>query len=144
MAIPPFRRPEGVLPSGIHPASLKEVEERFGFSPKRRELIKFGLLPVCEDLKKMNLEDLYLGGSFVTGKLFPGDIDGYAILKFDSSAHQEFVQLQERWRTHHRVDLFPAFVGLGGCSPEEWEDLFSGSEGRPGTGRGLVRLLLRR
>ena len=143
MAIPHFRRAGGDLPSGTHLAHLKEVEKRFGFSPRRRELIQFGLVPVCEELQGLGVKDLYLGGSLITGKLSPRDIDGYVILQFASIAHLAFVERQEHWLKHNRVDLVPAFEGLSGCSVEEWEDHLSHGRGDVKTVRRIVRLLLR-
>lgn len=71
--LPPFTA-EGVLPPGIHAAAWPEIEERFGRSPRRRDLLD-GLRRALRDLRAAGCRRVYLNGSFVTAKEDPNDYD---------------------------------------------------------------------
>jgi hypothetical protein len=73
MQIPTFQA-NGNLPVGIYLATWQEVQETFAFNPRRQELLS-GLKRACESLKQAGCLRIYLGGSFVTNKEFPGDFD---------------------------------------------------------------------
>jgi hypothetical protein len=63
-----------VLPFGIHTTTLIEVEEHFATNARRQQLFK-GLLSACKALKAAGCSTIYLDGSYVTDKEFPGDYD---------------------------------------------------------------------
>ena len=63
-----------VLPSGIHDATLSEVEHRFVANDRRRALYE-GLVRGCQALKDAGCAAIYLDGSFVTAKQRPNDFD---------------------------------------------------------------------
>jgi hypothetical protein len=65
----------GLLPPGIHRASVGELRDKLGWSKQRRELIG-GLEKVLELMGSCGVERVYLDGSFVTDKDRSGDIDG--------------------------------------------------------------------
>jgi len=67
--------PHGVLPPGVHWATLTEIEGRFTSTDHRRWLFE-GLVEAANALRRAGCRTLYLGGSFVTGKERPGDYDG--------------------------------------------------------------------
>jgi len=71
--IPNFKS-NGLLPDGIHWATLTEIKERLCFSEKRTELVA-GLEKAILSLKKAGCETIYLDGSFSSSKEIPGDID---------------------------------------------------------------------
>ena len=71
--IPSFQS-NGVLPSGVHWATMEEIKEKLCFSDKRIELV-FGLEQAIVSLKRAGCETIYLDGSFSTSKENPGDID---------------------------------------------------------------------
>jgi hypothetical protein len=73
MSIPTFEA-TGDLPVGIHLDTWQEVQETFAFNPRRQELLS-GLKRACESLKQAGCPRIYIGGSFVTNKEFPGDFD---------------------------------------------------------------------
>ena len=73
MQIPTFQA-NGNLPVGIYLATWQEVQETFAFNPRRQELLS-GLKRACESLKQAGCPRIYIGGSFVTNKEFPGDFD---------------------------------------------------------------------
>lgn len=66
--------PWPVLPTGIHIATLAEVEIAMATNGWRRELFE-GLVSACRDLLDAGCSRLYLDGSFVTDKPQPGDFD---------------------------------------------------------------------
>ena len=88
MQIPTFQA-NGNLPVGIHLATWQEVQETFAFNPRRQELLS-GLKRACESLKQADCPRIYIGGSFVTNKEFPGDFD---VCWADETVN--FVQLNE-------------------------------------------------
>ncbi len=64
----------GLLPVGIHWASLKEFEVRFGINDHRQRLIG-GLQRGVLALMAAGCRIVYVNGSFVTAKEFPKDYD---------------------------------------------------------------------
>lgn len=64
----------GRLPPGIYPASWNEVLARFGFTPKRKAMLR-RLRAALGLLRRANCKAAYIDGSFVTRKPEPGDYD---------------------------------------------------------------------
>jgi hypothetical protein len=64
-----------VLPSGVHFATLAEIEMRFAINERRRWLFE-GVLAVAKALREASCAAMYLDGSFVSGKPNPEDFDG--------------------------------------------------------------------
>ena len=62
------------MPPGVHWAEWAEVEVRFGGSPYRARLLG-GFREAIELLALAKCSAVYLDGSFVTSKDFPGDFD---------------------------------------------------------------------
>jgi hypothetical protein len=73
MALPNFNQ-HGNLPSGIHVATWQDVNDLLAFNERRQELLS-GLRRACESLKQAGCHKVYIGGSFVTNKEYPGDFD---------------------------------------------------------------------
>ncbi|SDL24346.1 DUF6932 family protein [Kriegella aquimaris] len=71
--IPEFTS-NGLLPQGIHWATLDDIKEKLSFSTKRRTLIA-GLELALKSFKIAGCEKMYIDGSFVTSKNEPSDID---------------------------------------------------------------------
>jgi hypothetical protein len=71
--IPEFTA-SGLLPEGIHPATLDEVQERFGGNERRRKLLA-GLVSALLLLRAAGCRRVYINGSFVTAKERPNDVD---------------------------------------------------------------------
>lgn len=63
-----------VLPPGIHPATLLEVETRFATNAHRAKLFD-GFRQAVTSLEGAGCRQVYLNGSFVTEKPYPGDFD---------------------------------------------------------------------
>lgn len=72
--LPAFDSETGRLPEGVHQASWDEVVERFGWNPRRRQLLD-GLADAVEVLAAAGCRRLWLNGSFVTAKEEPADFD---------------------------------------------------------------------
>ena len=64
----------GNLPPGINLRTWKEIEESLANNTRRKNLLS-GLKQGCEILKQCGCQRIYLGGSFVTTKKIPDDID---------------------------------------------------------------------
>lgn len=64
----------GNLEPGIFEMSFKEFEETFGYNDHRKALIE-GLKKGIKALRDCGCGTLYIDGSFVTKKDFPGDFD---------------------------------------------------------------------
>jgi hypothetical protein len=65
----------GVLPPGVHWATLVEIEARFACTPHRAWLFE-GVMQVARALRRANCSRMYVDGSFVTEKIHPSDFDG--------------------------------------------------------------------
>ena len=74
--IPAFDPTTGALPPGDHRATLEEIGSRFGFTPRRRWLLK-GLRAAVKAFWLAGIEEIFIDGSFCTEKPDPGDVDGY-------------------------------------------------------------------
>jgi hypothetical protein len=76
MPVPPLVK-AGLLPVGIHSATLSEIEQAFGLANEARiELFK-NLRIFCDELGVFGtlIKAIFVDGSFVTSKPVPGDID---------------------------------------------------------------------
>lgn len=72
--LPPFT-PLGYLPEGQFQATWPEFVKRFDTSPERHELLE-RLEPRLIHLKETGVQEVAIGGSFVTTKAKPNDVDG--------------------------------------------------------------------
>lgn len=72
--IPAFDE-HGYLPTGIHPATLAEIAERFGQSSELRRVQMESLGWLVDLAKRAGVKRLILNGSFVTDAMEPNDID---------------------------------------------------------------------
>ncbi|WP_318445732.1 DUF6932 family protein [Photobacterium leiognathi] len=66
--------PFPVLVSGIHTMSLSNFEEEFVYNDHRRVQYE-GLVSALSNLKASGCVNVYIDGSYVTRKPFPGDYD---------------------------------------------------------------------
>src|SRR3979409_216273 len=62
------------LPDGEHPATWREVVDRFGGTARRRAVCD-RLLRFLEEAKHCGFLRVYLFGSFISAKDDPGDVD---------------------------------------------------------------------
>ncbi|HEM61061.1 MAG TPA: hypothetical protein ENO24_02125, partial [Chloroflexi bacterium] len=73
--IPNFNE-EGLLPPGVHSATLEEIKERFGRENSQRRMLFEGLTRAVRNLREAGVKRVYIDGSFVTDEPFPKDVDG--------------------------------------------------------------------
>lgn len=89
--IPQFNE-DGNLPEGMHSASWKEIQEKFGSNIYRKRLLR-GLESGLNNLKSAGCKQAFLDGSFVSSKRRPNDFDvcwdpeGVDLKKLDSVFH---------------------------------------------------------
>ena len=82
--IPDFDE-QGYLPAGVHPASLDEIEARFGRQSEVRQVQMESLRWLVELARKAGVQRLIINGSFVTERLEPNDIDCVLLIGPDFS-----------------------------------------------------------
>lgn len=107
MAIPEFEA-GGQLPPGDWEAGWDEIEQRFAYNFRRREILA-GLRHVVELLVQHGVTEIWLDGSFVTDRIRPNDVDVvYAISPGEDDADWDDVGPARRRyvKDLHRVDLW--------------------------------------
>jgi hypothetical protein len=72
--IPEFDE-RGYLPAGVHPATLPEVDARFGQQSEVRRVQMESLRWLVDLVERAGARRLIVNGSFVTDLLEPNDID---------------------------------------------------------------------
>jgi hypothetical protein len=78
----------GELPLGVHPATLREVLERFGTGSSQRKLVALRLERIYQVAQASgHLRRFVVFGSFVTDKLEPNDVDVFLLMEdgFDAA-----------------------------------------------------------
>jgi hypothetical protein len=89
VALPEFTV-HGLLPLGVHDATLDEVLSRFGGSNARRKMIGDGLKAFVELVQTFGLFTLlFVDGSFTTDVDLPNDVD--VVLQLPSSSGRQFL-----------------------------------------------------
>ncbi len=93
--IPPFEE-NGYLPAGNHPATLDEIEARFGLETELRRVQMESLRWLVDLAKRSGVERLVINGSFVTDSPEPNDVDCVLLIgrgfPVDSSAERDLIQ----------------------------------------------------
>ena len=74
MALPPFTE-SGVLPPGIHPATLDELEARFGSGSELRRVQVESLRWLVALARRAGVRRFVIDGSFVSDIEEPNDVD---------------------------------------------------------------------
>jgi hypothetical protein len=91
---------DGVLPPGVHQATLAEVVERFGYGSRRRAYLANILAELVDTVQRAGASAVAVGGSFVTEKEDPHDIDCITLLP--DVPHQP---VPKRWERPERTRL---------------------------------------
>lgn len=90
--IPPFND-DGFLPPGIYPASLEEIQARFGRNPELRRVQMQSIRWMVELAVKAGVQRIILNGSFTTDIMEPNDVDCVLLIErgfpADASAEAE-------------------------------------------------------
>ena len=137
----------GTLPPGIHTVTWREFQRRFGYNSRRRELIR-GLRRACRWLRKAGCRSIFIGGSFVTSKPLPGDIDvcwsssetDWRRLARIAPVFFEMTPGSPRQKRRFGGEFFPA-EGIETLSNKTFLEFFQQDQGERPTG--IVRLHLR-
>lgn len=134
----------GHLPPGIHDGSRDDLTERFGQSPRRRELLE-NLRRYLAELQKWPLAQAVLvDGSFVTDIAEPNDIDLVLVLRDDYDLSRSISPFEYNLRSRRRVqktfglDLF--VVRPNSIDYERFVEFFSKVRNHPGLIKGHVRV----
>jgi hypothetical protein len=115
MPVPPFAK-AGLLPVGIHDATLPEIELAFGIANDTRIALFKNLKSFCEELEVFGplIRGIFVDGSFVTRKPVPRDIDLVVVhdeddfLALDEHENAEFLY-EDRAFDRYKFDLFVEF-----------------------------------
>jgi hypothetical protein len=113
--MPPFTE-RGYLPPGIWEMGWTEFWERYGYNSRRANLLS-GLMFALKLLDRSGCQTIYIGGSFVTNKERPNDLDGcFDGMGIDISLldpiFQNIDEQQARFGCELRMDFMSAFQGF--------------------------------
>ena len=113
--MPPFTE-GGDLPPGIWSMSWTDFWERYGYNSRRVNLLS-GLMFALKLLLPSGCQTIYIGGSFITSKERPNDIDGcFDGMGIDSSTldpiFQDIDEQHARFGCELRMDFMSAFQGF--------------------------------
>ena len=93
--IPPFDD-SGFLPSGVHPATVAEIEARFGRESELRRAQMEAVRCLVDLAVRAGVQRIVLNGSFVTDIMEPNDVDCALLLAADyprdAAASEELVK----------------------------------------------------
>ncbi len=73
----------GYLPPGLHPATLDEIESRFGKQTALRRDQLESLRWLVDAARRAGVSRLVVNGSFTTGALEPNDVDCVLLMSAD-------------------------------------------------------------
>lgn len=133
---------DGLLPKGVYQATLEEVKKRFGDGIRRKQLLQ-NLETVLTQMGNCGVETVYLGGSFVTDKPRPSDIDGCFDLtsKVDQKLMVPFLPVtdanRDMARKFHKAEFFPSHF-IEGRSGMPFKEFFQ--RDRSGVRKGIVAI----
>ena len=135
--------PWPILPPGIHDATLAEVATAFANTPYRLRLFD-GFARAAEALRLAGCDNVYLDGSFTTGKPHPDDYDGcwdHAGMDFSrlDPVLLDFSNKRAAQKRKYLGEMFPAFStnGIGGTFLDFFQiEKFSGQP------KGVIRISL--
>ncbi len=132
----------GFLPEGIHTATWAEFVARFAVTTRRKAILR-RVLPAIQHLVDCGCPAILVGGSFVTEKAEPKDIDIlWAVQGVDFDAlHPAFVQeLGFRWlKFKFGADIFPADL-IEADTREPFPLFFQRVRGRDDRRKGVVAI----
>ena len=89
--IPPFDE-FGCLPSGVHSATLVEVDARFGQQSEIRRVQMESVRWMVDLAAKAGAERIVLNGSFVTDIIEPNDVDCVVLFRPGQRGNPEAFQ----------------------------------------------------
>jgi len=92
--IPPFDE-SGALPPGVHPATLAEIDARFGCASELRRVQMESVRWMVELAARAGVQRIVLNGSFVTDIIEPNDVDCVLLVAdsvVDAAAEDELLK----------------------------------------------------
>ena len=143
--IPPFEL-SGQLPAGVYLASWMEITQHFGINAHRLRLLA-GFLEAAQTLRVAGSRWIFLNGSFVTDKEFPGDIDAcyddefldYDLLETLEPVLLEFANARAAQKARFGCEFFPARA-VADRAGRTFQDFFQ--KDRYDQPKGIVKLEL--
>ena len=113
--MPPFTE-SGYLPPEIWVMSWADFWARYGYNSRRANLLS-GLMFALKLLVRANCQTIYIGGSFITNKERPNDIDGcFDGMTIDigllDPVFQDLDEQHARFGCELRMDFMSAFQGF--------------------------------
>jgi hypothetical protein len=147
MSIPHLNE-NGLLPEGVHEASVEEVRELFGLfqrSDKRPGLFS-KLSRFLQEARSTGLiAAIIINGSFVTAKDEPSDIDLILVLRPEHDFKAELKPFEYNVLSRHRVRnrfRFDILVAPeGSVRYEQYVSFFQQVKERPGVRKGILKVL---
>ena len=110
--IPPFNE-SGYLPPGVHPATLDEIDQRFGqISEIRRDQME-SVRWMIELAIRAGVKRILLNGSFVTDTIEPGDVDCVLLA----------AEITIDFYDEEELDAGLPFVAISLVGPEDFDEL---------------------
>ena len=140
---------DGLLPAGVHGASMAEIREHFGRfkTTDRRVRLQASLEAFAAEARGCGLVGaLVVDGSFTTGKAVPEDVDLVVILQpgvdlvTEFSPDQYNVISARRVKARHAIDVRYATSSPETLSP--MIEFFERVRGRPELRKGMLRVTL--
>lgn len=130
----------GNLPPGTHLATISQILERFPGKSLRRKHLSDSLNQFCFFIRE-HAEEIYLGGSYVTRKMSPNDVDLIVILQpgFDwiGSSGRRLLEFQNFRR--YRLHLLICRHNERGLRNKRLK-LFATTKNMPPLKKGLIKL----
>lgn len=121
MPIPPLDS-RGLLPPGKHTTNLNDFRSAFAHNPRRDALYcKFEAFVKQEMLPIATGYPLVIGGSYLTDKPYPGDVEATLIIEpIQLGKNQKLIlmlsninELHSTFKKEYEVDFYPSIVGAG-------------------------------
>ncbi|MFT3793779.1 DUF6932 family protein [Flavobacterium sp.] len=131
-----------LLPPGIWDATLQEVQHRFVNNPKRLELFE-GMKLGIDNIFKAGSPQVFLDGSYVTGKLLPNDYEicwdaAFVDPRILDPVFMNFDNEREAQKLKYKGEYFPAFWTEAG-SGKPFLDFFQ-QDKESGEKKGIIRI----
>lgn len=105
LAVIPDLQDNGYLPPGIHPATLDEIEARFGWQSEVRQAQMESLRWLVELLRQTGAVRIILNGSFTTDRVDPNDVDCVLLVGSDFPRDAQAADQIEKGLPFLQIDL---------------------------------------
>jgi hypothetical protein len=131
--IPPFDE-NGVLPLGVYPATLDEIDARFGRQSELRRVQMESVRWMVELAIRAGVERIVLNGSFVTDIIEPNDVD--CVLLFLPGRRRNR-------KTFRELQAGIPFLDIAVAEPIEFDNFVSDifAADRFGVPKGMIEVL---